>query len=195
MNTTTWTTPSVIVAALAAAMVVTACGPQNGAPVNTAATTPAPVPAAPAPVQAVPAPAPAPVQAVSPQPAPVYRTANPAPAAPVPSAHMGSVSSIEPITSTPKTNGAGAVVGGVLGGVLGHQIGSGTGRDVATVAGAVGGAVVGNQVQKKRSEQVTGYRVHVQLDNGQQRTFEQSGSTGLQVGDRVRVDGNQIRRA
>jgi len=177
-NTTSWTTPSIIVAALSAAMAVTACGPQNGEPV--AAATPAPV-QAPAPVRAVPAPAPAPVRAV------------PAPA-PVPSDRLGQVSSIEPITATSKPTGVGAVAGGVLGGVLGHQIGSGTGRDVATVAGAVGGAVVGNKVEKNRSEKVVGYRVHVTLDNGQQRSFEQSGSSGLQVGDRVRVDGNQIRR-
>lgn len=172
MNTTSWTTPSIIVTALSAAMVVTACGPGNGEPVASAA---------PAPVQAVPAPAPAPVRAV------------PAPA-PVPSDRLGQVSSIEPITATSKPTGVGAVAGGVLGGVLGHQIGSGTGRDVATVAGAVGGAVVGNKVEKNRSEKVVGYRVHVTLDNGQQRSFEQSGSSGLQVGDRVRVDGQQIRR-
>lgn len=180
MNTKSWYTPSVIATALCAAMVVTACGPQNGEPVA----------AAPAPATT---PAPAPVQAV-PAPAPTYRAAAPAPA-PVRSDRLGQVSSIEPITETPKASGVGAVAGGVLGGVLGHQIGNGTGRDVATVAGAVGGAVVGNKIEKNRSEKVVGYRVHVTLDNGEQRTFEQTGSTGLQVGDRVRVDGNQVRRA
>jgi outer membrane lipoprotein SlyB len=185
MNANSWYTPSVVLSALCAAMVVTACGPQNGEPVA----------AAPAPVAPVttPAPAPAPVQA-APAPAPSYRAAAPAPA-PVRSDRTGQVSSIEPITATSKPSGVGAVAGGVLGGVLGHQVGNGTGRDVATVAGAVGGAVVGNKIEKNRSEKVVGYRVHVTLDNGEQRTFEQSGSTGLQVGDRVRVDGNQVRRS
>lgn len=183
MNTKSWYTPGVVLSALCAAMVVSACGPQNGEPVAAA-----PVPAAP-----VTTPAPAPVQAV-PAPAPTYRVAAPAPA-PVRSDRAGQVSSIEPITETPKATGVGAVAGGVLGGVLGHQIGNGTGRDVATVAGAVGGAVVGNKIEKNRSEKVVGYRVHVTLDNGEQRTFEQSGSTGLRVGDRVRVDGNQVRRS
>ncbi|NKI94087.1 glycine zipper 2TM domain-containing protein [Rhizobacter sp. SG703] len=182
MNAKSWYTPGMVVSALCAAMVVTACGPQNGEPVAAA---PAPAPAT--------TPAPAPVQAV-PAPAPTYRAAAPAPA-PVRSDRLGQVSSIEPITATSKPSGVGAVAGGVLGGVLGHQVGNGTGRDVATVAGAVGGAVVGNKIEKNRSEKVVGYRVHVTLDNGQQRTFEQTGSTGLQVGDRVRVDGNQIRRA
>lgn len=178
MNAKIWSTPSVVAAALSAAMVVTACGPQNGGPVASAT----PVPASTAPVpQPAPAPVPPPVRAV------------PAPA-PLPSAYLGQVSSIEPITATSKPTGVGAVAGGVLGGVLGHQIGNGTGRDVATIAGAVGGAVVGNKVEKNRSEKVVGYRVHVTLDNGQQRTFEQSGSTGLQVGDRVRVDGDHVRR-
>ena len=180
MNSRTWTTPSVVLAALGAAMIVAACGPQNGEPVASAA--PAPT-QAPAPGRAAPAPAPAPVQA-SPAPAP----------RPVASDHLGQVSRIEPITAPGKPTGVGAVAGGVLGGVLGHQVGGGTGRDVATVAGAVGGAVVGNKVEKNRSEKVVGYRVHVTLDNGQQRSFEQSGSTGLQVGDRVRVDGNTVRR-
>jgi outer membrane lipoprotein SlyB len=175
MNTKSWYTPSVVATALCAAMVVTACGPQNGEPV---------------------AAAPAPAKTPAPAPAPTYRAAAPAPApAPVRSDRLGQVSSIEPITETPKATGVGAVAGGVLGGVLGHQIGNGTGRDVATVAGAVGGAVVGNKIEKNRSEKVVGYRVHVTLDNGEQRTFEQTGSTGLQVGDRVRVDGNQVRRS
>lgn len=176
MNTNSWYTPGVVLSALCAAMVVSACGPQNGEPVAAA-----PVPAAP-------------VTTPAPAPAPTYRVAAPAPA-PVRSDRAGQVSSIEPITETPKATGVGAVAGGVLGGVLGHQIGNGTGRDVATVAGAVGGAVVGNKIEKSRSEKVVGYRVHVTLDNGEQRTFEQSGSTGLRVGDRVRVDGNQVRRS
>lgn len=105
----------------------------------------------------------------------------------------GQVSSIEPITQTPKTSGTGAVVGGVLGAVIGNQIGSGNGRAAATVLGGVGGAVVGNKVEKHRSETVTGYRVHVQLDAGGSRSYERTSLNGLNVGDRVRVDGGRLR--
>ena len=105
----------------------------------------------------------------------------------------GEISAIEPITQSPKTSGTGAVVGGVLGAVVGNQIGSGGGRTAATVLGGVGGAVAGNKIEKHRSENVVGYRVHVQLDNGSSRSFERPQLNGLDVGDRVRVDGNGLR--
>ena len=63
MNSRTWTTPSVVLSALGAAMIVAACGPQNGEPV-VASAAPAPT-QAPAPVRAAPAPAPAPVAAAA----------------------------------------------------------------------------------------------------------------------------------
>lgn len=105
----------------------------------------------------------------------------------------GEVSAIEPITQSPKTSGTGAVVGGVLGAVVGNQIGSGSGRAAATVLGGVGGAVAGNKIEKHRGETVVGYRVHVQLDNGATRSFERTQLNGLDVGDRVRVDGGRLR--
>lgn len=105
----------------------------------------------------------------------------------------GEVSAIEPITQSPKTSGTGAVVGGVLGAVVGNQIGSGNGRAAATVLGGVGGAVAGNKIEKHRGETVVGYRVHVQLDNGVTRSFERTQLDGLDVGDRVRVDGGRLR--
>ena len=105
----------------------------------------------------------------------------------------GEVSAIEPITQSPKASGTGAVVGGVLGAVVGNQIGSGSGRAAATVLGGVGGAVAGNKIEKHRSETVVGYRVHVQLDNGVTRSFERTQLDGLDVGDRVRIDGARLR--
>jgi outer membrane lipoprotein SlyB len=110
-----------------------------------------------------------------------------------PRAVYGQISAIEPITESKPNNRAGAVVGGVLGAVVGNQVGSGDGRAAATVLGGVGGAVIGNKVQKHRNEQVTGYRVHIQLDSGGMRTFERSDLGNLDVGDRVRIDGDRLR--
>ena len=93
-----------------------------------------------------------------------------------------------------RSSGAGAVVGGIIGGVLGHQVGSGRGNDAATVAGAVGGAVVGNEVEKRRNSGDEHYRVTVQLRDGRETSFTQESLNGLRVGDRVRVDGNQLYR-
>lgn len=159
------------------------------------------VPQQPAPSQQAPyapaqPPAPAPRQdnAARYEPAPVVQPVQSS-QRPAPSAVYGQISSIEPITQTPQTSGAGAVVGGVLGAVVGNQIGSGNGRAAATVLGGVGGAVLGNKVEKSRSSTVVGYRVHVQLDNGGTRSFERRDVGGLEVGSRVRVDGGRLRSA
>ncbi|MFG5408110.1 glycine zipper 2TM domain-containing protein [Piscinibacter sakaiensis] len=106
---------------------------------------------------------------------------------------FGEVTAIEPIKQAPPSSGAGAVVGGVLGAVVGNQVGSGSGRAAATVIGGVGGAVVGNKVEKRRNEQVVGYRIHVQLDRGGMRSFERAQLNGIDVGDRVRIDGSRLR--
>jgi outer membrane lipoprotein SlyB len=107
---------------------------------------------------------------------------------------IGSVESIEPIRSRPQGSGAGAVVGGVLGAVVGHQFGSGVGRAAMTGLGAAGGAVAGNNVERNHNESISGYRVSVRLDNGSSRTFERAEVTGLQVGDRVRLDADSFHR-
>ena len=114
-------------------------------------------------------------------------------AAAPPSNTVGAVKQIDPITDTNAT-GAGAVAGGVLGGVVGHQFGQGNGKKAMTLLGAVGGAVAGHQVEKAVTTKVIGYRVQVQLDNGETRTFESAQLDGLKVGDRVRVEQGQLRR-
>lgn len=108
----------------------------------------------------------------------------------------GRVTNIETVTSHDgKASGAGAVIGGVVGGVLGHQVGSGRGNTAATVGGAVAGAVVGNEVEKRRNtNEEVGYRVDVRLDNGGTRSEMMDYVGDLRVGDRVRIDGNQITR-
>ncbi len=92
--------------------------------------------------------------------------------------------------------GAGAVVGGVVGGVVGHQVGRGTGRDVATVLGAVGGALVGNAIEKGRTPPTVTeiHRVTVQQDNGIVRTFDYTAPPNVRIGDRVRIENDQLYR-
>lgn len=83
-------------------------------------------------------------------------------------------------------SGVGVAAGAVLGGILGNQVGGGNGRTLATVAGAVAGGYGGNEVEK-RTRSTTTYRVRVRMEDGEIRTFPQSGQDGWQVGDRVRV--------
>ena len=64
-----------------------------------------------------------------------------------------------------------------------------------TGIGAAGGAIAGNNVERNVRTRIVGYRVHVRLDDGHVRTFERSQLGNLHVGDRVRVDGNGLRRA
>ena len=124
-----------------------------------------------------------------PEPAP-ESTVPPA-ARPAPSATTGQVTAIDPIRVRPKGTGAGAVAGGVVGGVLGHEIFGGT---AATVVGAAGGAVAGNNLERNYRKQVTGYAVHVRLDDGRSRTITMTHVGDLRVGDRVRVDGGRVHR-
>jgi outer membrane lipoprotein SlyB len=105
----------------------------------------------------------------------------------------GRVVAIDVVRERGRSSGAGAVLGGVVGGVLGHQIGSGRGKDAATVAGAVGGAVIGNEAEKRHSEQER-VRVTVRFRDGREAAFEQESSRGLRVGDRVRVAGDHLVR-
>lgn len=170
--------------------------------------TPAPAPITPAPAtspapMAEPVHKPAPIQ--SPAPARVAEAATPPVRPPArevtvsaqrdvtpvavpapPPGQYGRVTGIQTLRSEARSTGTGAVIGGVLGGVLGHQVGGGNGRTAATAIGAVGGAVVGSNVEKNRSRDVIGYRVNVQLDNGQTRSVTVNSLDGLNKGDRVR---------
>ncbi|SFN45659.1 glycine zipper 2TM domain-containing protein [Variovorax sp. OV329] len=140
-------------------------------------------------------------------PAPYYQTSSypyqPAPypvaAAPAPHVSYGRVVNIEVMqsqTSGSQQSAVGAVTGGVLGGVLGHQVGGGSGKAAATVLGVVGGALLGNAIESNaRAPQVyQNYRVSIQTENGNYRAFDVQNPGDLRVGDRVRIDGNQISR-
>jgi outer membrane lipoprotein SlyB len=106
----------------------------------------------------------------------------------------GYVRNIQQLDTTHRSSGGGALLGAVVGGVLGNQIGSGTGRAAATAAGAVGGAVIGNKIENRNNTPQTYYQVDVRLDNGDFKTFDYADLNGLRVGDRVRVQDNQLQR-
>jgi len=118
--------------------------------------------------------------------------------APVPQAgprvEFGQVQSIDLVRAENQTSGGGALLGGLVGAVVGRQLGSGSGRTAGTVVGAVGGAVVGNQIEKANRGAQDFYRVAIRTDHGQVRTFDYQQLSDLRVGDRVRVEGNQVFR-
>jgi outer membrane lipoprotein SlyB len=155
---------------------------------------PAPVPdsppARPAPRPGTPAAEPAP-----PAPAPSTSAAAPVASAPVAAApacvDCATVAAVRTIRVPGNGTGLGAVAGGVVGGVVGNQIGRGGGRTAARILGAIGGAVAGHEVEKQ-ARATTRYEVDVRLDDGSQRTISVPTHPGVRVGDRVRVDGNQI---
>lgn len=145
-------------------VLLAACGPEGG-PVDTSAAAPTTVAAPRAPTAA----------------------------AAQPAGQPGVVTAVVPLVTQDDATGAGAVVGGVLGAAVGNQIGDGNGRKVATVLGALGGAKVGHEVEKRRSERVTGYRIDVQLDNGGTHSVTLAGTPGFNAGQRVRVvDGRLV---
>ena len=125
--------------------------------------------------------------------APVYSPSRTATTAAV---SYGVVRSIEAGGSaSEQPHGGGAVVGGIIGAVVGRQFAdSNSGKNVGTVAGAVGGALIGNEVEKNARREQQGVRVHVQLDQGGARAFDFKSLGDLRVGDRVRIEGNQLFR-
>jgi outer membrane lipoprotein SlyB len=100
--------------------------------------------------------------------------------------------------SRPGNGAAGAALGAVAGGLLGNQIGHGSGRAAATILGALGGAAVGNNVAGGNNRGAYAnnagpvYRVSVQTDAGQLRTYDVSATGDLRPGDRVRIENGVI---
>ena len=101
---------------------------------------------------------------------------------------------IEQITDTPLQSnhhrGIGASVGGLGGLGIGSLIGGGTGRDVAMVAGTLGGALVGNEIQKRRDQPVTGQQIIVRVKSGVLVQVTQPANPSLRQGQRVLIEGN-----
>ena len=105
----------------------------------------------------------------------------------------GRVSSIEVVQTPAQTQGSGvgALIGGVAGAAVGRQIGGGSGRDAATAVGAL----AGNAVEKSRNSALSqSQRVFVQLDSGGVRSYDVLATGQFRVGDRVRVENNQLAR-
>lgn len=108
---------------------------------------------------------------------------------------FGVIAAIDRFSGDGQATGGGAVVGGVTGAVVGRQFGGGSeGRAAGTLIGAVAGALIGNQIEKQGSGPRSGVRVTVTLDRGGQRSFEYSHAGDLRVGERVRIEGNQMFR-
>jgi len=97
---------------------------------------------------------------------------------------------------TPNRSAAGGVIGAIVGGLLGNQVGSGGGRAAATVLGATAGAVAGSNIGRNTAPPVNAqypvYRVSVQTDSGQMRTYDVNATGDLRPGDRVRIENGII---
>jgi outer membrane lipoprotein SlyB len=113
-------------------------------------------------------------------------------------ARYGYVESVETVAHERRQGpGVGAIGGAVAGGALGNQVGHGTGRAAATVGGAVIGGVIGHQVEQRvRGNEAAGveYRFRVRMDDGSYQTFNKETHDGIQVGDRVKVERNNVFR-
>ena len=121
---------------------------------------------------------------------------------PVAGVEYGRVTEVSLISGPAAPRGnhiAGTAIGAIIGGVLGNQVGGGSGRAAATVLGAVGGAVVGNKIAQNQDGAHAGnqtvYRISVQTETGQMRSFDVSATGDLRPGDRVRIDNGVIYRA
>lgn len=101
--------------------------------------------------------------------------------------NCGTVRSVNAVKVKGQSSGGGAVAGGLVGGLLGNQIGHGSGRAVATVAGVAGGAYAGNEIEKNAK---SGYvwKVAVDMDYGERRTFTLKRKPEFLAGDRVRLE-------
>jgi outer membrane lipoprotein SlyB len=106
----------------------------------------------------------------------------------------GVVHSIDRVRAESQTSGGGAVVGGAIGGLIGNQIEHGHKKAIATTVGVVAGAIIGNQVEKNRQGRQDIYRVTVQVERGGHRSFDYASLDNLRVGDRVRIENNQLYR-
>jgi outer membrane lipoprotein SlyB len=142
----------------------------------------------------------APRSATAPAVAPAVAAPAPATAAPTAQkaaapacADCGKVVSVTTGEREGKGSALGVVGGGLAGALLGNQVGSGHGRTLATIAGAAGGAYAGNKVEGKMKT-VKFWTVRVQMDSGEERTFEFEQDPGYSNGSLVRVSGSTLSR-
>jgi outer membrane lipoprotein SlyB len=103
----------------------------------------------------------------------------------------GTIESITPRRVQREVSGGGAVAGAIIGGVIGHQLGSGRGNQAATAGGAVGGALAGNEVEKRRKQQVV-YDITVRMETGGLFHVTVPARNNLEPGDPVKVIDGQV---
>lgn len=172
---------------LALAMMLGACAPEppgGQAPEGATPTaTPEPTP--------TPTPEPTPTPKPTPKPTPVSRPASTPAPTPVVCYDCGTIVAVTPVSAKGDGSGAGAVAGAVAGGVVGHQFGGGSGKDAATAAGAILGAIAGHQIEK-RVRTTTTYDISVAMEDGSTRVVNVADATGVSVGTKVRVEGNNL---
>ena len=138
-------------------------------------------------------------------PGPAYETgrypyhAHARPVAQNPYVDYGRIANIEVVRSETQgsgPSGGGAIAGGLVGGVVGNQFGGGGGRAAMTALGLVGGALLGNRIESNNNapRAYETYRISVQTDYGGYRAFDVPTPGDLRVGDRVRIENNQLSR-
>src|SRR3954464_2902366 len=119
-------------------------------------------------------------QAAAVPPAPVIEAPKPIPGL------LGVVDSVREVKESPRTNGAGPIIGGLAGAVAGHQVGHGNGNILATLVGAGAGAVGGLAVEGKVRE-TKHWDVIVRLDDGTTQTLRTDTQPFWRGGERVRL--------
>jgi outer membrane lipoprotein SlyB len=109
-------------------------------------------------------------------------------------AQYGVVQGIDTVRAESQTSGGGALLGGAIGALVGHNIEHGNKKAFATVAGTVAGAVIGNQIEKNQPRRAGRVPRHRAGRAGGVRTFDYASLDNLRVGDRVRIENNQLYR-
>lgn len=117
--------------------------------------------------------------------------ATPGAKAPVACADCGVVLAVRAFEREGEGTMLGAGAGAVIGGLLGNQVGGGSGRAVATVAGAGAGAFAGNEIERNMNKR-TVYEVRVRMNDGTQRSFQQSAPPSVRPGDKIRITDGRI---
>jgi outer membrane lipoprotein SlyB len=77
---------------------------------------------------------------------------------------------------------------------VGRAIEPGHNRNLATGVGILTGAIIGNEIEKSQRGAREIYRVTVRVRHGGLRSFDYASLNDLQVGDRVRIENNQLYR-
>lgn len=105
--------------------------------------------------------------------------------------NCGTVTAVNTTQERGQGTGLGAVAGGVAGAVVGNQMGNGNGRTAMTILGAGGGAYLGNEIEKS-TRSTTHYTVTVRMNDGSYRTLHRATPPSVEIGQKVRVDGNAL---